>query len=49
MSPGPYCGRKVQITNSGGGQGNNGVGNVVVAVVQDSCPSCDASHLGGSV
>lgn len=45
-SPGPYCGRKIQITNQGGGSDNNGVGNVVVATVQDTCPSCDENHLG---
>ena len=45
-SPGPYCGRKIQITNQGGGDDNNGVGNVVVATVEDTCPSCDEEHLG---
>lgn len=45
-SPGPYCGRKIQITNQGGGQDNNGEGNVVVATVADTCPSCDENHLG---
>ena len=45
-SPGPFCGRKIQITNTGGGQDNNGVGNVVVATVEDTCPSCDETHLG---
>lgn len=45
-SPVPYCGRKIQITNQGGGSDNNGVGNVVVATVQDTCPSCDENHLG---
>lgn len=45
-SPGPYCGRKIQITNQGGGSDNNGQGNVVVATVQDTCPSCDENHLG---
>ncbi|CAD6572050.1 MAG: hypothetical protein ASARMPRED_005017 [Alectoria sarmentosa] len=44
-SPGPYCGRKIQITNQGGGSDNNGQGNVVVATVQDTCPSCDENHL----
>ena len=45
-SPGPYCGRKIQITNTGRGQSNNGVGSVVVATVADTCPSCDENHLG---
>ncbi|KAK0507659.1 hypothetical protein JMJ35_009548 [Cladonia borealis] len=44
-SPGPYCGRKIQITNTGGGQDNNGVGTVVVATVEDTCPSCTETHL----
>lgn len=45
-SPGPYCGRKVQITNQGGGDDNNGVGNVVVATVADTCPSCSENNIG---
>ncbi|KAL8684908.1 MAG: hypothetical protein Q9218_008077, partial [Villophora microphyllina] len=45
QSPGPKCGRKIQITNTGGGQGNHGVGNVVVATVADTCPGCDRDHL----
>ena len=48
-SPGPYCGRKIQITNQGGGSNNNGVGNVVVATVRDTCPSCDENHLGNRI
>lgn len=44
-SPGPYCGRKVKITNEGGGQGNPGQGTVVIATVADTCPSCDENHL----
>lgn len=45
-SPGPYCGRKVKITNQGGGQNNNGQGNVVIATVADTCPSCGENDLG---
>ncbi|KAL9104867.1 MAG: hypothetical protein Q9163_000253 [Psora crenata] len=45
QSPGPYCGRNIQITNTGGGQDNNGVGNVIVATVADTCPGCDENHL----
>ena len=45
-SPGPFCGRKIQITNTGSGQDNNGLGTVVVATVEDTCPSCDENHLG---
>lgn len=46
-SPGPYCGRKIQITNTGGGQSNNGVGRVIVATVKDTCPGCGENDLGG--
>ena len=45
-SPGPYCGRKIQITNQGGGENNNGDGKVVVATVEDTCPSCGENDLG---
>lgn len=41
-----YCGRKIQITNDGGGQNNNGQGKVVIATVADTCPGCDTDHLG---
>jgi hypothetical protein len=43
--PGPYCGRKIAITNLGGGQQNNGKGNVVIATVADTCPGCTENHL----
>ncbi|KAL8847780.1 MAG: hypothetical protein Q9221_007179 [Calogaya cf. arnoldii] len=44
--PPKYCGRKIEITNNGGGQNNNGQGRVVVATVADTCPGCDSNHLG---
>ncbi|KAI3323418.1 RlpA-like double-psi beta-barrel-protein domain-containing protein-containing protein [Xylariaceae sp. AK1471] len=40
-----FCGRKIQITNMGGGQSNNGAGKVITAVVQDTCPGCNENHL----
>ncbi|KAI4117135.1 MAG: hypothetical protein LQ338_007603 [Usnochroma carphineum] len=43
--PPAYCGRKIQITNDGGGQSNNGKGKVVTATVADTCPGCDSNHL----
>ncbi|KJX97088.1 putative non-catalytic module family expansin protein [Zymoseptoria brevis] len=43
------CGQTVTITNSGGGQGNNGVGTTITAKVVDTCPGCDADHLDLSV
>jgi hypothetical protein len=46
QSPGPFCGRKIEITNTGGGQNNNGVGTVIEATVADTCPGCDENHLG---
>lgn len=47
-SPGPYCNRKIQITNTGGGQSNNGVGKVIIATVKDTCPGCGENDLGRS-
>lgn len=44
--PPKYCGRKIQITNNGGGQNNNGKGKVVEATVADTCPGCNSDHLG---
>ncbi len=44
--PPPYCGRKISITNTGGGQSNNGVGKVVIATVEDTCLGCNENHLG---
>ncbi|KAI4191036.1 MAG: hypothetical protein LQ346_004822 [Caloplaca aetnensis] len=44
--PPKYCGRKIEITNDGGGDNNNGQGKVVVATVADTCPGCDSNHLG---
>lgn len=44
--PPAYCGRKIQITNTGGGQNNNGQGKVIEATVADTCPGCDSNHLG---
>ncbi|KAL8676109.1 MAG: hypothetical protein Q9186_007342 [Xanthomendoza sp. 1 TL-2023] len=44
--PPAYCGRKIEITNKGGGQNNNGQGKVVVATVADTCPGCGRDDLG---
>ncbi|KAL8899532.1 MAG: hypothetical protein Q9207_006158 [Kuettlingeria erythrocarpa] len=43
--PPKYCGRKIEITNDGGGDNNNDQGKVVVATVADTCPGCDSNHL----
>ncbi|KAI4221686.1 MAG: hypothetical protein L6R36_006711, partial [Xanthoria steineri] len=43
--PPKYCGRKIEITNTGGGQNNNGQGKVIQATVADTCPGCDSNHL----
>jgi hypothetical protein len=48
-SPGPYCGRKVQVTNVGSDDGVGGQGNVIIATVEDTCPSCDENHIDFSV
>ncbi|TPX13721.1 uncharacterized protein E0L32_005924 [Thyridium curvatum] len=45
-SPGPYCGRKVRIRNTGSDDVNvKGKGNLIFATVADTCPSCDVDHL----
>lgn len=43
--PPAYCGRKIQITNDGGGQNNNGKGKVIEATVADTCPGCASDDL----
>lgn len=40
-----YCGKYIQATNTGGGQGNTGKGKTVVVKVQDTCPECEQGHL----
>jgi hypothetical protein len=49
QSPGPFCGRKVQVTNTGSDDGVGGKGNVIIATVEDTCPSCDENHIDFSV
>ncbi|RFU30824.1 hypothetical protein B7463_g5477, partial [Scytalidium lignicola] len=50
-SPSPYCGRKIQLTNTGPTTDNSigGRGNVVVVTVEDTCVGCDENHLDLSV
>ncbi|KAH8815976.1 expansin module family protein [Xylogone sp. PMI_703] len=50
-SPGPYCGRKIRLTNTGPTTDNSigGKGNQVVVTVEDTCPGCDENHLDLSV
>ncbi|KAL8838703.1 MAG: hypothetical protein Q9176_004943 [Flavoplaca citrina] len=43
--PPKYGGRKIEITNQGGGQNNYGKGKVVVATVADTCPGCTSNDL----
>ncbi|TPX08521.1 uncharacterized protein E0L32_010008 [Thyridium curvatum] len=46
QSPGPFCGRKIQVTNTGSSDGGvHGKGNTIIATVEDTCPSCDENHL----
>ncbi|KAG9228854.1 Non-catalytic module family expansin [Amylocarpus encephaloides] len=49
QSPGPFCGRKVQVTNTGSNSGTGGAGRTIIATVQDTCPSCDENHIDFSV
>ncbi|RDL31763.1 uncharacterized protein BP5553_09165 [Venustampulla echinocandica] len=44
-----YCGRQIQMTNTGGHNGVGGKGKVITTTVQDVCPSCDANHVDLSV
>jgi hypothetical protein len=49
---GAMCGKKVRIKNTGihpDGGPNEGVGNIITATVQDTCPECDRTHIGKSV
>ena len=48
-SPGPYCGRQIQATNTGSNDGVGGKGNTVTVMVEDTCPSCDENHVDFSV
>jgi len=48
-SPGPYCGRLIQITNTGSNDGVGGDGNVVTVQVEDTCPSCGEGDIDLSV
>jgi hypothetical protein len=48
-SPGPFCGRLIQVTNTGSNDGVGGKGNSVIARVEDTCPSCDENHVDFSV
>ncbi|MCJ1462894.1 hypothetical protein MMC07_001498 [Pseudocyphellaria aurata] len=43
--PPAYCGRQIRITNTGGGQSNNGVGKQITVTVADTCPGCTENHL----
>ena len=50
-SPGPFCGRKIILTNTGPStdQSVGGKGNVVTVTVEDTCEGCDENHLDLSV
>ena len=41
QSPGPYCGQKINATNTGSQYNNvQGEGNTIIATIQDTCPEC---------
>lgn len=46
FAPNAHCGQTVTISNTGGGQQNNGVGKKIVAWIVDTCVDCVNSHLG---
>ena len=43
------CGRQILVTNVGSAYGVGGVGNSIIATVQDTCESCDEGHVDFSV
>jgi hypothetical protein len=51
LAPGPYCGRKIILTNTGPStdQSVGGKGNTVEVFVEDTCEGCDENHLDLSV
>jgi hypothetical protein len=50
QSPGPFCGRKIKVTNLGSNDGAvHGKGNTIITTVEDTCPSCDENHIDFSV
>jgi hypothetical protein len=50
-APGPYCGRKIQVTNTGPTTDNSvgGAGNTIIVTVEDTCEGCDENHVDLSV
>ncbi len=46
---GPHCGRQIEVTNVGSNYSVGGVGNTIIVTVQDTCESCDESHVDFSV
>ena len=48
-SPGPFCGRRIQATNTGSNDGVGGQGNTVTVLVQDTCPSCGENDIDFSI
>ncbi|KAI4146037.1 MAG: hypothetical protein LQ340_006065 [Diploschistes diacapsis] len=49
MDQGTFCGRTIDITNNGGGDDNNGVGQTITVTVADTCEGCDENHIDLSV
>lgn len=46
---GPFCGRLVQVTNTGSDDNVGGAGNTVIVQIEDTCESCDENHIDFSV
>ncbi|KAF8847101.1 hypothetical protein BDZ45DRAFT_607922, partial [Acephala macrosclerotiorum] len=46
---GPYCGRLIQVTNTGSSDNVGGAGNTVTVRVEGTCASCDENHIDFSV
>lgn len=45
----PYCGRLIQVTNTGSDDNVGGAGNTITVQVADTCTGCDETHLDFSV
>jgi hypothetical protein len=48
-SPSPYCWNYILVTNIGSDDGVGGTRSSIIAMIADTCPSCNTAHLDFSV
>lgn len=48
-SPSPYCGTFILVTNIGSNDYVGGAGNQIIVAVEDTCTSCNKTHVDFSV